>query len=415
MSSDDVPRVIHAGRFRGAWAPRRAGLCSILALACPAVALAQLKLDPYLSTQYEYESNVFSVTDSQQAVAQSGDPTLADSVFRYMGGIEAAYLWSQQKVAAAFEARHVTYEHFNYLNHDEYQFAGKLDWKLASAVDGSVGVTQERRMASFADRNSSQLAMERERVLTAKVGERLTPDWRLEATAVRRDLHSPLPDFSEFSLRENSGVFGIKYLGISRLAAGLEAGYLEGQYEGVTTTAPRFDQRTVQMTANYLVSGLSRLDAGLGYTQRRDLEGDSDKTTALTGRLLYSRQISGKTDVYAQIFRRVNSYTAGATSVVDTGGGVGVNWQATTLIAVGLNYELTHSLFQGQAVPAAGSPDPASPQRSDQFQNIALSINYQPKTWMVIRPYSRYQVRSSNVELDSFEGTVAGVEARLRF
>lgn len=409
MNENDSPQRPCLFAERPSAVQRRLLRCAVLALAWPAAAVGELKLDPYLSTQYEYQSNVFSVASRDQAIAQSGDPQRDDSLLRYLAGLEAAYSWSRQKLSALIEGRRLDYQHFGQLDHNEYLVSGTLDWALGNSVDGAIDVRQERRMAAFADRNSSQLTLERERVVKSKAGLLIGPDWRVEGGVARRDLDSPLPGFSDFSLAENSGTLGLKYLGISRLSAGLETTYLDGEYQGITA-APRFNQITGQATALYTVSGLSRLDAAIGYTQRKDREPDQDKTTAFTGSLGYSRKLSGKTDVNVQVFRRVSSYTAGATSTVDTGAGAGANWQATPKIAVSLNYEWTQSSFQGQALPGSGIPD-----RRDHLQSMAASLSYQPLQWLSIRPYARYQDRSSNFALDSYNGAVLGIEVRARF
>jgi hypothetical protein len=380
-----------------------------LALTWPAAAIGELRFDPYASSQYEYQSNVFSVANRQQAVAQNGDPQRDDSLLRYLAGLDAIYEWSRQKLSATVEGRRFDYQHFNQLNHNEYLLYTTLDWMLGNRIDGTLSARQDRRMAAFADRTSSQLAMERERAISAKLGALAARDWRVEVGAMRRDLASPLPGFQSFSLAENSGTLGLKYLGISRFSAGIETTYLDGQYRGITD-APRFNEVTAQGTALYIVSGLSRLDAAVGFTQRKDRGPNDMKTTGLTGNLGYVRTLSGKTDVSLQAYRRVSSYTAGATSTVDTGATLAANWQATPKLAISLNYEWTRSSFQGQAVPGSGIAD-----RRDRLQNSGARLVYQPTVWLSIRPYASYQDRHSNYDLAGYNGAVAGIEVRMRF
>ena len=379
--------------------------CLLLALACPLPAAAVGSLVPYGSAQVEYNSNIFALESREQALAQNGDAKRSDRLLRYVLGVEGKLALSQQSLRAKIEGRRVDFDHFGYLDHDEYLVSGGLDWQLSSAVDGLLELSQERRMASFEDRNSTELTLETERVARGTANVDITPEWRLETGLERRELDSPLPDFPDFRLTEDSIGAALKYLLIDRLAAGVHAEYLRGRFDGATNSG-RFHQESLALVADYAIEDFSSVGAELGITKRTEGSGGGDQ--ALTGEISYHRELTGKTKVDLQLFRRVRSYVGGASSVTEDGASVGLAWQATVKTSVAGLYQWTHGSFQDSGAASDNTG------RSDKGDIASLKISYQMLPWISLRPYGGYQSRDSNIALNSFEASFVGFEVLAR-
>lgn len=410
---------LRAGRHRGSrWA--------LITLAYSGAALANDTLIPYASAQFEYNSNIFNRPDQAQATSPdsttpggtllddllgTGQPTAqnglngeqapSDRVLRYVAGIEVNLPLSNQKLRAVAEGRRFEFSDFSHLDHDEHLLSAGLDWSLTIALNGTLDYRQERRMASFADRNTTELTLEDERTGSGSLKLDFTPEWRLEAGLRSRELESPLPDFPQFALKENTIAAAIKYLIVETLAAGVFAEYLSGRFEG-TADAQKFHQESLGLAADYTIDGLSRLGAQLGYTRRQD-------DGAATGMLTYHRELSAKTVTDVQVFRRVRSYVGGASSVTETGAGVALAWRPTEKISLSADYQRIEGQFE-EETPSAGSQD-----RKDESQVASLSLTYQMLSWLSLRPYGGYQKRDSNIDRNSFKAEIAGVELRARF
>ncbi len=420
--SDATERGMHLGSWRTNSVMGNAGrasrltgsgrsylLCACIVYVWPVVAGAEVHIVPYVATQAEYNSNVFDLSSPSQAIVENGEARRDDMVLRYLGGAAASYQMGQQKLHGAIEGRRFNYEHFNQLDHDEYLLDGGLDWALSSDLDGALDYRQERRMASFADRNTSQLVLERDRAAAAKVNLKLTPEWLLQGGVKNHQLDSPIQGIPMFGLSENSANAALSYLGFGTLSAGLYAEYLRGEYRGVPG-ANKFDQTTLDLTAAYSISGLSDINAKLGYTQRKDQQSGTGSVSGYTGSLTYSRKLSGKTAANVQLFRRISSYTAGASSVVETGASADVNWRPTLKLAVSLDYSLTNSTLQGQGVSGTNESN-----RRDQYQITTLKTTYQALEWLWIEPFASYENRDSNIEIDGFNTAIVGINIRISF
>ena len=375
---------------------------TLLTLPCA----AEDKLTPYASAQIERNSNIFNLSGRDEGLDLNGDATLADTVTRYVGGLGLRLPLSNQKLRAIAEARRLTFEHFDRLDHDEHLLSAGLDWRFSGAVSGTVDYQQERRMASFADRDDTELTLETERIGSAVAEVAVTPDWRVETGALRRELDSPLQDFPDFGIEETSIHAELKYVAEETLTAGLLAEYLDGRFVGVPS-AGDFTQQTLALTGDYYITGFTRIGAELGYTRREDAGGGS--LSAVTGMLGYRRELTGKTTVDVQTFRRIQSYVGGASTVKETGVRATLEWKPTEQIQIAAGYQLTDGRYEGN------SPTFDTPNRQDQDQLASLKLDYRVLRWLSLKPYYAYQVRDSNFASEDFQTTIFGIELLARF
>lgn len=396
---------------------------------------------PYSSAQAEYNSNLFDLPDGQQAAAQNSggesgsagttgialvddvfpgstppsesaagaggnDPARADTQRRYAAGIAGSLPWGDQKLRGTIEGRRLDYSQFSHLNHDEYLLSGGMDWRLSSSLDGALNYRQEQRMASFADRRTTELTMEEERIASASLNLHLGSSWRLETGLQSRNLDSPLPGFPEFRLKENTLSTAIKYLVADRLTAGIYTDYLSGQFDGIPN-AGKFRQTGLGLVVDSSLGSFSRLSAQLGYARRED--DVSGSLSAMTGLLSYHRELTVKTSVDALAFRRIGSYAGSASSVQETGAGTTLAWKATQKMSLTGSYQWVEGDFEESALSGAAQ------RRKDTSHIASVNLAYQMLPWLALRPYYGFRSRDSSVEFNNYDAKIVGVELRAHF
>jgi hypothetical protein len=374
-------------------------------LAAPNAVIAQLTMDPYATAHIEHDSNVFLVPNSEFQLMERGFSTLGDSDAKAVAGLNSVYLWSLQSLTANFEVRRLDYLHFTDLDHNEYLGDVRLDWKLGTLVDGVLHVRQERSAPSFASNDSLGLTLNTASNADAKIDLKITPDWRLEAGGTYSRLEAPLQFYPDFVDREVGTQLGIKYLGVANLSYGFVFAHIDGDFQNAPEVGP-YTQNSGEFKLNYSVSGLSKLNAGIGYTHR-DQSGDEGTVSGVTGEFGYNRQLTGKTALDLQLTRAVNSYVAAGGSEIDTTASVGVTWQATYRLGVSLNGSYTHSTFIGQAIANSEANG-----RVDRTKAGSLIVKYQAFRKLQFSGYVKAQSRNSVVELYDFNDTIVGVEAQ---
>ena len=382
-----------------------------LLAAWPVVTSAQAEFHPYVASQYEFNSNVFSLPNRDQAILLNGSPARDDTDLRSVAGLDTAYAWNlgRERLGATLEGRRLIYDRFSQLDRNEYLLSGQFDWKAYNNWDGNFGVRQERRMASFADRTgTSERSMELDRNATAGVNVNLDPEWRLETGVQWHQLDSPLPGFPAFSLREDSGNVALKYLGVSKLTAGVQTSYTDGRFNGLPDS-PAYNQLGAGLTMTYTLSGITTVDGDVGYTRFKDRNADGQSVSGFSGSLQLTEHLSAKTTAHVRAYRRVNSYIAGANAVIDSGAQAGVEWQPTGKIGLSAGYEWIYSEYRALAAQGAVGSD-----RRDHYQALTLAVNYAMFDWATWRLYGSYYDRSSDLLLDEYNQALAGIELRLR-
>ncbi|HEV7135633.1 MAG TPA: hypothetical protein VGN43_03285 [Steroidobacteraceae bacterium] len=400
------------------------GLAAIAAAALLAGAaqpgLAATGFSPFATVGYQHDSNVFMRPSSEPPFAAEGITALGDSILDYEAGIDGEADWGPERLTLNASATRSDYDRFSSLNNYAYSFGGDLDWRLSPAVDGTVTYKQSRYMAPFTNTFATGLLLDNERTGNVTGRVLVTPEWRLDLTPELHELDTPLPGFPDFKLNERIGIAGLNYLGFGKLMAGVQFTYDDGRYEGIAA-ATRYQQRDADLTANYKVSGLSTFSAAAGYSERSSeanpaesaptppgifagYGGNLGKTSSATGALTYQRDLTGKTSVRLSLFRRVDSYAAGANPEIGTGGEVGMTWKADPKIVVNLNYGLTHDQIKGGLVVVNAA------NRTDRTQNAEFEVKYAALSWLTIRPYVNWNEASSTFKLGNYSALIVGID-----
>lgn len=386
----------------------RTNLSTIAVLAAavvltPGLAGAQAELRPFVAASVWHDSNVFDFSGREEALARNGDAEQADTVTRALAGLGLGYTLGAQLLSAYLEGRRLAYDRFTQLDRNEYLWRVALDWRSGNALGGRIDARQERRLAGYADRDTTALTLERERISGASLF--YSPGaWRYETGVRARNLLTPLPDFPSFALDERTVSAGVHYRNTEHATIGLVGELLDGEFDG-TGSDDAYEQATLELATEYFVSGLSKLKGRLGYTRRDESVPGRDDVSAVTGLLGLQRTFSGLTSARIEAFRSVGSYTAGPQTLIETGGRADIDWRPA-LFVIALGGEYRKSAFQA----AAGQSD-----RTDRLSTAYLRVAYAPTTWLQIQPYCEYRNRDSTQAEESYRGTVVGLELRSYF
>ncbi|HXC07889.1 MAG TPA: hypothetical protein VNV61_03080 [Steroidobacteraceae bacterium] len=383
--------------------PGLATLASAFAPAGPA--LAQLTVNPYVDERFEHDSNVFRAENAQTNFLNFGDATLADTDLRSVVGMDGTYLWSQQKLTATLEGRRFDYDHFTDLDHNEYLGDVAFDWKMTRLFDGLIEARQEQLMAPFALGNSTQLTIDVDRKISATLNMNIHTDWRVETGVYSHDLKSPLQSFPDFEERETGTHLAVLNRAVTNLSYGISLDHIAGVFENAPDVGD-YNQTTADLTMKYTASALTSLNAAVGYTKRTQTD-NVNSAGGVTGQFGYSRQLTGKTSITVQFTRALNSYLAAGGSEIDTGGSIGLNWQATYRLDVVVSGGYMHSQFIGQIIPGSDANG-----RVDNSPTGSLNVNYQILRRLRLKAYLNRQSRSSNIDIYNFSDTTAGIEVR---
>lgn len=399
--------------------------------ACGAAPLARAEtnISPFAKVTVEHDSNVFMRPASSPPFASEGITALADTLQEYEAGMTSEFDWGAERLRLKGDAERIRYRRFSFLNRTEYKFHGDFDWRLSPVINGTVSYRQHHYLAPFTETLSTQAILDTERWAQATVRVFAAPEWRIDLTPQYHQFDSPLPGYRAFRLRERLGTAAVEYLGFGRFTAGMQLEYDQGRFAGIFG-ATRYDQRTALLKASYKVGGFSTFDGSVGYSVR-DSEpnpsgsvpatggiagfvGSIGRTSGVMGSLTYDRQITAKTSAYLSLFRRLDSYAAGANPEIGTGGTVGIEWKPDVRFKVDIDYGLTREKIQGGLIVTGVT---GVTTRNDYTRSGGISIRYAVLSWLVIRPYANWLRQTSTFRLGNYSSSTVGVQliSRLRW
>lgn len=426
----------------GAARHRQAAVAAALLLAAVTARAGDLDFDPYASSQYRHDSNVYRFSRQVADVTDTEDT--ADRSWRHIAGLDARYVWQRQTLQAIAEGRRFTFEEFNHLDHDEYALAAAYDGTVMGTTRGRLEFREERRMASFEDRRTTQLIMEHDRAGVAGITVAVTPQWQVTAGARARQLRSPLPDAPalpqpppgaparvaspDFAVHETGFSAGVQYGIENREHPEDEAPLLVGallehtrvRFSGFSPQPPpppgvtpeTFDGYALiaaGATVSYSLDGMSSLDAELGITQYRPAQG-GDTSLNATGEIAYIRRPSVVTELKASIYRRIVPIAPTASAGTDTGIGLGAKWEPLRGLELVGDYSFGTSSGRSESAFA-----PENFGRSDNVQSAALSVAYPRFQPIFLKLFTTYNERHSSLGFNDYTAFTAGVELTARF
>ncbi len=383
----------------------RAGLgwlCGTLAVGiCGSPAQADLKLDTHLSSEGEYDTDIFRVS---QAVAEQtlGTSHLSDFILDSQAGADVAYGLGQQKLYASGDVDRILYKLRTGLDHNEFKWLGGMDWKLGDAFNGGAEYKDSRRMVPEEARAtpSTELAFESDRSAGGSFNANITPEWLAGGRVDWSQQESPSPEVY-FRMHETTYTLDTKYQGLGYISVGAQVQYVDGKAADSTLSGP-FTQINTDLTLDYKSGSVSKLSLLLGGSSIRFEQGASQSYSSEHIDLQYKRSLSAKTSLSVDAFRRTEVYAVLADFVEETGADVSLDWQASPKIFVDLLGSYTLDSFK---------PDI----RNDRVALAQVALNYQPLTWLSFKPAVHYQNRRSDQDLYDFADTIVSLEAKLKF
>jgi hypothetical protein len=252
--------------------------------------------------------------------------------------------------------------------------------------------------------NPLALSISTDQKETGLLGLRLTSKWRLEGTASADKTEQPVLGAPNLKLYQNMAGGALDYLGLSGFTSGISGSYMEGEYLGSLAFAAlgsRFSQTTAAFLAKY-TSGRSSLDGNIGYS-RRSSSYLNDNTSGITGLFDFADQVTSRTKVAVKVSREIQNYVLNSGSEIATAVGGSVSYQATYKSAFSAGYTFSYQQFPHQGNNPVGS------QRVDIQETVNLDFTYQPRRWLLIRPYANVQTRRSTFIGGHYSASIFGV------
>jgi len=308
------------------------------------------------------------------------------------------------------------YHELEQLNHTAYEVDGRWNWQWGRRFDGLVQASADRAQDDFRYRDSAEQSFTLNRRYELAGAYHLSSIWHVELSSVFTSRSGSDPANAAFDLDEYAFDLAGFYRRDPVGQLGLALTYRDGEYPHRDATtgaglATAYDQYTGELRARWTPSAISSFDGAIGVTRREQTPFSDRDFSGVTGRLNYRRDISGRTRVSLNAFRRVwSTERVDANFATDSGIGSSIEWRWSVKTQFLLEGEWRAIRYESEAGTATGVPA-----QKDDLRSGQLTMIWQPLERLGVRLSGEREIRDSNVAGDSYAVWVSRLVVRIGF
>jgi hypothetical protein len=326
---------------------RRAGRAvapfALTALALGAALTANAENDPYyltISQSLGHSSNVYNI-NNQEIPDKFATTSLTVGFDQPI---------SRQRVFANASVRATRYEDITILNNTGYGLNAGWDWETIERLSGGFGISLNRSLANYApagdqlqvpqttrnEETSGQANMRVQYGLASLVS--------LNGSLSHSQVSYSAVEYDRSEVRQNAGSLGLTYRPSGLLTLGTALRVTRGEYPNIPRPnggVESFDRKDLDLTATWVASGLSTLNARLSYGRSKYDTLTQRDTKGATGSLAWAWQPTGKLSFNTSFTRDSGTETSLLALANNQGVAVGDNSVTTNTLALGVGYEAT--------------------------------------------------------------------------
>ncbi|ACV34201.1 XrtB/PEP-CTERM-associated polysaccharide biosynthesis outer membrane protein EpsL [Accumulibacter sp.] len=367
------------------------------------------------------DNNLFRLPDGLSPVINGVPGSRGDTLSSTQLGLRFAHTYGRQDLRANVNYAINKYREYAYLDYNPLNLGLNMDWQVGNHWRGSLVAEQAQSLTNFANTRGFQQTTNTYRRSGGDANYWWHPDWAtgvgVYALQNRYSGNSqPLDDY-------DAAVAELKltYQPRSGNRVGLLYRHTDASYPnrstpvlGLSLLDTGFGQEDLRATANWQLSGASRLDGQLGFTRLRyDVLSNRD-FQGVTGNLNYAWQPSAKTSLNAAVSREIGprqdvtgDYVANY--VLTSSVTLAPTWLATEKTSLQATVKWLNEVYPG--VPLGLSS--VFPRREDRTWLLGLTAGYNPTRKLSFRMAVQQQKRDSNYPGDQYNDTTASITGAL--
>ena len=390
----------------------KAALAIALLAPAPAWALFQDHLEIWVAQNVTRDTNVFRISDRQSPTV-IGALKLTERINTMHMGVSVDVPVSQQRLQASYTTYQSRYRVFKDLNNDGHSARAQLMWGFMHKLNGTLGYSQAKGLASFANiqGRTPDIVTVRQTWLTANWA--INPSLRASGgLAAAQNKHS------EISRRLNdietaSSDVGIAYVTPDNDSVALVSRVERGRLPRAVTISGlsfnnNYDQYATGVAVVWVINGISRLDGRLEMARRTYEETTQRNYSGPIGRILYTWTPTGKLTVVAAASREFGpAEEINSSFVLIKGSYIRPQWTVSDKITVQANLEYNVTNYRGDALTGASY--------THHERLYGVSITYRPLRKILLTAGVNRDTRFSTLPLADFDTLVSFVEGRVAF
>lgn len=355
---------------------------------------------PIVQYSYSRDDNLFRLADGAPPFAQGRGDT-----YQTLGaGFDLDWKQGRQQIFVSALASQTRFDKYTLLDYDGKDATAEWKWQLGNRLRGNLGTDYNVYQGTYLDVTGLVGNVRTQRKHYATVAWWFHSNWEAETRYNRFSMNYGDPAQIASNYEYDDIALGVYYRGGQMERLGLEFSTQDGSYpDRIAPLATRFDRQSVNLVANWLPTGKTRLKTRVGYVTRNDDAVAQREYSSLNARVDMDWSVGGKSLANLGAYRtQEHSELAGADSVTTTGLKGNLIWQPLAKVVLGANLTLEKNRYNGTVL-------------DEDISTGGLSATYQPWPGADITLSLTKQQRRSNITTREFDATVLGLSAAVRF
>lgn len=283
------------------------------------------------SASVKHDTNVYRLPSS------SGDTSYSVGL---LGGFDQPI--GRQRVYASGTLQENRFQDLKQLDHTNYSVNVGIDWATVYSLSGTLSQTSSQSLYNYGGSNTVQSNaknLERRNETVARLKYGSASLLSLETSFTHRNQNYSDPAYRFNALNQDAVSAGLTYRPRESLTLGTALRYTRGKYR----LERDFDRKDIDLTANWVPTGRSTLNARLSYGKRTSRNGDSAfDFTGTTGQLKWTYQPTGKL-TFVTLFNRDSGAESGFLNGQQAGT-FGDESRLTNALSLNTTYTLTSKI-----------------------------------------------------------------------
>lgn len=352
-------------------------------------------IEPYVSTGIIHESNLFLLTNDEEAQQSLNSNIPSDTILQISPGVKGEISIRRQRFSFDLSLLRKDYDKFDRLNFTGGGARINWNWLYGRNWDGRASYNFRSEQSSF-DEIQSVGDSKDIHLLSLTANRKLSPRYSLLSGISYRSIDFDLRD----RLSKDSTQFevGARYTSRSDNKLDLVYQYVDSEFPNRDATELARgldtgfrDQRLLARTYwQATAKSLFEIEAGLTDRKQDNIVGND--FDGLIGSASYNWAISEKTLLKSSIWRELRDSEDQLTNFVKVDGiAFGIEWKNTAKITSFANLEYEDRDFQSNGLV----PDALT--KNDEYKNADIGISYRLMDNIVLTSAYRHEKRESNV------------------
>lgn len=369
-----------------------------LLFSAPVLAEGIIDVKPFISSNINYDDNVFRFSSPDQARAAFGSSTTSDVVKRLDIGVDVNLRLSRQLVTLSSSINESRYNRFDILDNTGKSNRLAWNWRVGSDLYGELSVSENEAIAGFTEIRQPIKNLRTSTKERASINWNLLSNWTVNATREHSKSENDLPTYNALDRDEEVFETGLRYQTTAGTQLGLAYRVAESKFPnraGFTQVVfgDESTQKEIAFTAAWVPSPKTRISTRLAQVSLETKDLPQREFSGFSQRWNLDHSLTAKVNLNLTAYQEVSPIDDVLSTYVKTKGfSINPVWNITnkTALRAGLGYEqrdyLGSSLFLGN-----------SENRNDDSTMANLALIYSPTDKSIVQLQYQGEKRSSNI------------------